>query len=80
MRQDLVERLEAEPWVSDVTMVLRPPAGESSARIEIAAKGQDVSKAGAVRVNEVDIDYFEAFDARMLAGRSFVPADRPASG
>lgn len=79
VRHDLVERLEAEPWVSDVTLALRPPAGESSARIEIAGNGSDAVKAGDVRVNEVDADYFAAFDARMVVGRAFTSADRPAA-
>jgi predicted permease len=76
VQTDLLTRLEREPWVDDVTIASRPPGQEGSARVQV--EGLDgISAAGhAVAVNSVDVDFFDAMQARMLAGRRFTTADQ----
>jgi putative ABC transport system permease protein len=81
VQADLVARLESEPWVSDVTIAARPPGGEAMARIEVEGlSGGTTGSTRELRVNEVDDDFFEAFGAKLLTGRSFTPADRAPRG
>lgn len=69
---ELMRRLEAEPRVSGVTYSMVIPGDEPDARIEI----QDVSASShEVRDNRVDVDFFRTFEAPILAGRGFEPAD-----
>lgn len=76
IQAELVNRLEAESWVADVTLAMRPPGQEGAGRVEVhgvaanAAAGHDIS------VNHVDLDFFDAVGAPILVGRSFTPADR----
>jgi hypothetical protein len=77
VQRDLIARLESETWVSDVTAAERPPGQEASARVEVEAHSpQDGAGARSTSVNHVDIDFFSAFDAQILAGRAFVRDDR----
>ena len=78
-RTDLVAALEAEPQVDDVTMASAPPGEEPSARIEVADAAQPANGATLVQTSHVAIDYFDAFGARLLAGRVLTPADARAA-
>jgi putative ABC transport system permease protein len=76
VQSDLVGRLEAESWVSDITLAMRPPGEEDTRRIELA--GAPADGAPVVRnvgINQVDLDFFGAFDTPLLTGRSFTAAD-----
>jgi predicted permease len=74
VQADLLARLELESWVSDVTVASQPPGSEEEGTIEMeglpAAAGQRQ-----VRVNRIDIDFLQAFDAQLLTGRAFTSAD-----
>ena len=77
MQIDLIAKLEAESWVSDVTVAMRPPGQEAAQSIEVESPGRSEQPARfEVRTNHVDVDFFEAFDARVLTGRVFASADR----
>ncbi len=67
---DLVTRLEAEPAVDDVTVASTVPGAEPRARIAI--DGAITVHAGALEVgfNRVAADFFDAFGARIIAGRA----------
>jgi predicted permease len=75
MKTDLVTRLEAEPAVEDVTVAARVPGAEPRARIAI--DGEVNVRAGAleVRFNSVAADFFDAFGARVIAGRALRDSD-----
>ena len=75
VQQELVRRLDAEPQVADLTLAARPPGQESPLRIEIEGESATLFERD-VRVNDVDVDFFDAFDTRVVAGRGFAPADR----
>ena len=68
-KTDLVDRLEAEPAVDDVTLAITIPGSEPRARIAI--DGAVTVPAGAldVRLNRVAPDFFDAFGAQVIAGR-----------
>jgi putative ABC transport system permease protein len=72
---DLVAGLEAEPAVDDVTVATTIPGAEPRARIAIDG-GVNV-QAGAldVRFNRVAPDFFDAFGARVIAGRALRHGD-----
>ena len=73
----LIERLEGESWVADLTRTTALPGNETSARIEVEGVAPPTGAAGhAVDVNDVDIDYFDAFDVAILTGRGFDASDR----
>jgi predicted permease len=77
VQRDLIARLESESWVSDVTAAERPPGQEESALIEVeGGSPADGAAARSASINYVDIDFFSAFDAQILAGRAFVADDR----
>jgi putative ABC transport system permease protein len=75
LKTDLVASLEAEPAVDDVTMAIRLPGAEPRARIAI--DGPINFQAGAldVRFNRVAADFFDAFGARVIAGRTLRDSD-----
>jgi hypothetical protein len=79
VRHELVRRLEADARVGDLTLAMGPPGQESSSRIEIARDPGEAAVEHTVRINHVDVDYFDAFDARVVAGRTFTSADRDAA-
>src|SRR5688500_9744478 len=71
-RTDLVTLLEAEPTVDDVTVAATTPGAESRARIVIEGEVDVPSGALEVRFNRgVAVDFFDAFGARIIAGRAF---------
>jgi hypothetical protein len=73
LKTDLVTGLEAEPAVDDVTMALTTPGGESRARIAI--EGVASSDLIEVHFNRVAADFFDAFGARVIAGRALRDGD-----
>ncbi|HEX8693039.1 MAG TPA: ABC transporter permease [Longimicrobium sp.] len=70
---ELERRLEAEPGVSAVTVMTEIPGPEPTAYVEVdgaePAAGSGTGRQ--VRRLRVDAGFFDAFDARMLAGRQF---------
>jgi predicted permease len=75
VQADVIARLEREFWVSDVTVASRPPGEEGSSRVEVEGPAAAAQATREVRVNAVGLDFFEAFDARLLTGRPFSSAD-----
>jgi putative ABC transport system permease protein len=83
-QQRLVERLRAEPGVSDVVLSVGMPGEEATARIEVDAP-QGGAGPGASAPSEpegllaglgrVDVHYFDIFEVPLFAGRGFQPAD-----
>src|SRR5688572_894589 len=74
-KTDLVTLLEAEPAVDDVTVAATVPGAEPRARIAI--DGAVNVQAGALDVafNRVAADFFDAFGARIIAGRALRDSD-----
>lgn len=72
---DLVTALESEPAVDDVTVAASTPGAESRARI--AVDGAVNSPSGTIDVyfNRVATDFFDAFGARVIAGRALRDSD-----
>ena len=79
VQQELLRRLEAEPQVTDVTSATRPPSQESTSRIELEHPPAGTTERD-VLTNRVDVDFFDAFEARLIAGRRFTTADRQSAG
>jgi hypothetical protein len=75
MKTDLVARLEAEPAVDDVTVATTVPGAESRARIAIDGAVNVQAGALDVRFNRVAADFFDAFGARVIAGRTLRDSD-----
>jgi len=75
LKTDLVASLEAEPAVDDVTVASSIPGAEPRARIAI--DGAVNFQAGALDVgfNRVATDFFDAFGARVIAGRGLRDSD-----
>jgi len=74
LHSDFAARVEAEPDVSDVTLSWAVPGNEPAQRIELE-HDQLASSAPAVSVNRIAGDFFDAFDAPILAGRRLTSAD-----
>ncbi|HYB96216.1 MAG TPA: ABC transporter permease [Vicinamibacterales bacterium] len=74
-KTDLVLGLEAEPAVEDVTVAEYIPGSERWARIAIDGTAAPQSGAVRARVNRVATDFFEAFGARVTAGRALRDGD-----
>jgi putative ABC transport system permease protein len=74
-RTDLVAALEAEPAVDDVTLADSIPGSESWARIAIDGTATSQSGAFLANVNRVAPDFFDAFAARVVAGRALRDSD-----
>jgi predicted permease len=74
---DLVTRLETEPAVDDVTVATTAPGAEPRARIAI--DGVAASDVIEVRFNSVAADFFDAFGARVIAGRALRESDSAGS-
>jgi len=76
LKTDLVTSLEAEPAVDDVTMAATTPGAESRARIAIDGAVNARPGALEVRFNRgVATDFFDAFGARVIAGRALRDSD-----
>jgi hypothetical protein len=74
-KTDLVAGLEAEPGVDDVTVADSIPGDEPRARIAIDGTAAAQAGAAVVRVNRVATDFFDAFGARVIAGRELRDSD-----
>ena len=72
LRLEAVRRLTSEAGISGVTMSAVKLLEEPSAEIEV--EGSEVEDAEA-RFNSVDDKFFDVFDVRFLAGRSFDASD-----
>jgi predicted permease len=86
---ELLQRLEAEPGVVDVTSALVVPGNEPTVWVDVEGKaapsGADAERSGfavlagrfghEARFNHVAVDFFHAFDVRLMAGRPFSAAD-----
>lgn len=70
-RTDLSAAIESEAIVEDVTIASAPPGREARARIEI----EDGAARANVRFGQIDLDYFDAFDAAVVSGRRFTASD-----
>jgi putative ABC transport system permease protein len=68
---NLVSDLEAEPAVADVTVASTIPGAEPRARIAI----DDAVHTWEARFNGVAPDFFDAFGARVIAGRALRDSD-----
>jgi putative ABC transport system permease protein len=75
LKTDLVNSLEAEPAVDDVTVAANVPGAESRARVAIEGTVNSQSGAIDVRFNRVATDFFDAFGARVIAGRALRDSD-----
>lgn len=71
LQTEMATRIEAEPAVTDVTSAMTVPGGESRIRIVTDEAPQGTPAEHDVNVNRVALDFFDAFDARVLAGRGF---------
>jgi hypothetical protein len=78
-KTDLVTALEAEPGVDDVTVAASTPGGESRARIDIDGAVSVQPGALDVALNRVAPDFFDAFGARVIAGRALRDSDSTGS-
>jgi putative ABC transport system permease protein len=74
-RTGLVAALEAEPAVDDVTLAESIPGSEPRARIAIDGTATSQSGAFVAHVNRVAADFFDAFGARIIAGRALRDSD-----
>ncbi len=74
---NLIEQLQAEPDVTQVTLASRFPGHEStrSFEMEAATADTDDTQRFEARSNEVGLDFFAAFDAPVLEGREFAASD-----
>jgi ABC-type antimicrobial peptide transport system permease subunit len=70
-----VTALEAEPAVDDVTLADSIPGSEPWARIAIDETATSQSGAFVAHVNRVATDFFDAFGARVIAGRALRDSD-----
>lgn len=83
VREELRRRLLAEPEVSRVTFATRIPVMDHPQPwLEVDSGGGAPAHAGGRWVNatSVDEDFFEAFGARIVAGRGFSAADQTPAG
>lgn len=83
-QQKLLERLKAEPSVSDVVFTVGMPGEEEATLVEADRPAGGTGPAGSAPsgpaghfagLGRVAIDYFEVFDVPVLAGRGFQAAD-----
>jgi predicted permease len=77
---ELVRRLEAEPAVADVTLAAPQPGGEPEVSITMEAAPGGAPAPARTRSARVDLDFFNAFEVPVLAGRVFLPGDQDSNG
>ena len=75
LKTDLVASLEAEPAVDDVTVAATIPGSEPKAHIAIEGAVNFHADTIEARVNRVAADFFDAFGARVIAGRALRDSD-----
>lgn len=78
-KTDLVASLEAEPAVDDVTVAATIPGAEPWARIAMDGAVDSQSVVVNVHFNRVATDFFDAFGARIIAGRALRDSDSTGS-
>jgi len=78
-KTDLVTSLEAEPAVDDVTVADSIPGSEPWARVAIDGTAASQSGVVVAHVNRVAMDFFDAFGARVIAGRQLRDSDATGS-
>jgi predicted permease len=80
----LVTRLRAEPAISDVLLTLGPPGEEGTVWVEVEglpapARASDAVQEGtaghALGTSRIALDFFDAFDIPVIAGRLFNAGD-----
>ena len=83
---ELEQRLEAEPGVAAVTFAAAAPGTEPAMVIEAEGAAPPANPVNyaivdgtgqgrLARFNRIDLDFFDTFGVRLLAGRGFGPAD-----
>ena len=75
LKADLVSGLEAEAAVDDVTVAAAIPGSESRARVVIDGENNAPLLSIDVCFNGVATDFFDAFGARVIAGRALRDSD-----
>ena len=75
LQVDLVERVEREPQVEDVTLAQAIPGNEPTAQVEVEGGTPPVTGPPRVEFNHVAEDFFRAFDVPLVAGRWLTAAD-----
>jgi len=84
-QRELIERLEAQPWVSSTTFAMAVPGNEPTALIDAETDAR-TPQAGAppsgvsAGFNRVDVDFFRALDVPIVAGRGFELSDVAPAG
>lgn len=81
LRAELIQRLSADPGIARVVVSSSVPGNEREARFEVEgdpATGGAATNRG-FRVNGVEPDFFDAFDAPILVGRRFDAGDATSS-
>jgi predicted permease len=76
---DLVNALESAPTVDNVTVAVNAPGAETRARIAIDGSVSVRPGALDVALNRVAADFFDAFGARVIAGRALRESDSTGS-
>lgn len=72
--RELIDRLEKDPEVSDVTLMSRAPGAESTTRIVLSDRWGPAT-VQRVGINRVSPDFFETFGVATLTGRPLVQDD-----
>lgn len=75
LQTEVAARTETDSEVVDVTNALVMPGSEPDIRILTESAGPIAGTRHAVKTNRVSLDFFDAFDARVMAGRGFTAAD-----
>ena len=75
LKTDFVAGLEAEAVVDDVTLASAMPGNEPRARIVIDGAAVPQSGAPIAGYNRIAADFFDAFGARIVAGRALRDSD-----
>ncbi len=74
LRDQVVQRVEAEPGVTAVTTSAFKPFEERNLSVEVDLTDSRVGR-GSVAFNQVDSVFFHVFEIPLLAGRGFEPRD-----
>jgi len=88
LQTELLERLEAEPGVSQAITTMGAPGEEPSVWVEVEGVPMPSERSPGVRqgtgghlvgIGRVDLDAFDVFDVPILTGRGFAPGDLDAA-
>jgi putative ABC transport system permease protein len=74
-QREIVSRLEREADVRQVTLSSGVPGYEGSRRLQFEDAGATDARVFDVTSLDVAVGFFEVYDATILAGRNFTPAD-----